>query len=228
MFKSQQVGAIIVAAGRGERMGGTDKIFTLLNEMTALEYIATAFEISPYIDYITVVLNENNLSRGESLLRQRGLTKLATICQGGTRRQDSVLAGLNALPQCQWVLIHDGARPLLSQNIIADGLEAAQETGVASAAVPITDTIKLADDNHYVQETLSRQHLWSIQTPQVFRFDIIKAGYMRTATDVTDDATLVETLGIRVKLYMGAYDNIKLTTPSDILLAQILLNQRNR
>ena len=227
MYKTQKVGAIVVAAGCGERMGGIDKIFTPLGKMSALEHVVTAFEASPYVDFVTVVLRSDNILNGEKLLREKNLTKLKAVCQGGERRQDSTLAGLNALPLCQWVLIHDGARPLLKQNLIVNGLEAAQETGAASAAVPITDSIKLVDDAYYVKETLPRQRLWAIQTPQVFRFDIIEAGFKQTSSDVTDDATLVEALGVRVKLYMGSYDNIKLTTPSDIILAKSMLQQRN-
>lgn len=226
MFKSQKVGAIIVAAGRGERMGGIDKIFAPLGGATVLEHVVGVFETSPYIDFITVVLRSDNLAYGESLLRQKSLVKLKAICQGGARRQDSTLAGISALPPCQWILIHDGARPLLNQNQITAGLEAAQETGAATAAVPITDTIKLSDENCYVKETLPRQQLWAIQTPQVFRSDIIKSGYRQIIGDVTDDATLVEALGVRVKIYMGSYNNIKLTTPADLVLAQTLFQQK--
>lgn len=226
MFKEKKVGAIIVAAGCGERMGGIDKIFAPLGRMSVLEQIVTVFESSPYIDFITVVLRSDNKAYGENVLHKKSFTKLTAICQGGARRQDSTLAGLNALPPCQWVLVHDGARPMLRQNLIAAGLEAAQETGAATAAVPITDTIKLSDENNYVKETLPRKHLWAIQTPQVFRFDIIEAGYKQSIIDVTDDASLVEAMGIKVKLYMGSYNNIKLTTPTDLLLAQMLCQQK--
>jgi len=225
MFNLQKVGAVLVAAGRGERMGNIDKIFAPLGKVSVLQHVATVLESSPYVDYITVVLRADNMARGQSLLHQNTITKLTAVCQGGVRRQDSVLIGLNALPPCQWVLIHDGARPLLSHNLIADGLEAAQDTGAATAAVPVTDTVKLADDHFYIKETLPRQHLWSIQTPQVFRFDIIKAGFMQALNDVTDDAALVEALGVSVKLYAGAYSNIKLTTPADVILAQTLWKQ---
>lgn len=225
MFKSQKVGAVIVAAGRGERMGGIDKIFAPLGGTTVLEHVVEVFEASPYIDFITLVLRSDNLVYGEDLLHQKNLAKLKAICQGGVRRQDSTLAGIKALPPCQWILIHDGARPLLDQNLITTGLETAQETGAATAAVPVTDTIKLSDENCYVKETLPRQQLWAIQTPQVFRSDIIKAGYRQLICDVTDDATLVEALGVRVRIYMGSYTNIKLTTTADLVLAQTLFHQ---
>ncbi|MCL2706964.1 MAG: 2-C-methyl-D-erythritol 4-phosphate cytidylyltransferase [Dehalococcoidia bacterium] len=226
MYKTQKVGAIIVAAGCGMRMDGIDKIFAPLGDMSVLEHSVTTFDTSPYVDFITVVLRHDNTARGEYLLRQKSLRKELIICQGGARRQDSALAGLNALPPCRWVIVHDGARPLLNQNLIADGLEASQETGAAAAAVPLTDTVKRTDDNGYVNETLPRKLLWAVQTPQVFRFDIIKAGYTQTVSDVTDDAAMVEALGIKVKLYTGSYDNVKLTTPTDMALAQSILQQR--
>ncbi|MCL1886032.1 MAG: 2-C-methyl-D-erythritol 4-phosphate cytidylyltransferase [Dehalococcoidia bacterium] len=226
MFRDQKVGAIIVAAGSGERMGGIDKIFAPLGGVTVLEHTVQVFEKSPYIDFITVVLRKDNLEHGMSLLCPKNISKLTSICQGGMRRQDSTLAGLNALPQCQWVLVHDGARPLLDQGIILDGLEAAQETGAAAAAVPVTDTIKRTDEDGCVKETLQRQSLWAAQTPQVFRFDLIEAGFRHATDSVTDDVALVEALGIRVKLFNGSYDNIKLTTPTDLVLAQALCQQK--
>ncbi len=115
---------------------------------------------------------------------------------------------------------------MVTEELITRGLGAARETGAAIAAVPVTDTIKSADENNYVDETLDRSRLWSVQTPQVFRFDIIKRGYEEAPGDVTDDASLVEALGVRVKFYTGAYDNIKLTTPADLAMAEMLWQRR--
>lgn len=226
MFKSQKVGAIIVAAGRGERMGGIDKIFATLGGTSVLENVASVFDASRYIDHFVVVLTTDNAPRGKHLLAGKNLSKLAKVVPGGLRRQDSVEAGLKALPACKWVVIHDGARPLVSSELITRGLEAAQETGAAVAAVPVTDTVKLVDEGGYVKETLNRSRLWSVQTPQVFRFDIIKEAYSKAAGEVTDDAALVEAAGARVKLYMGAYDNIKLTTRADLALAETLWRRK--
>jgi len=226
MFKSQKVGAIIVAAGRGERMGGIDKIFAQLGGTSVLERVAGVFDDSPYIDHMVIVLTPDNVARGRHMLSANNLSKLAKVVPGGSRRQDSVEAGLKNLPPCQWVVIHDGARPLIGVELITRGLEAAQETGAAVAAVPVIDTVKLVDDSGYVKETLPRSRLWAVQTPQVFRFDIIKEGYDKASGDVTDDAALVEALGICVKLYMGSYDNIKLTTPSDLALTEALLQRK--
>ena len=133
-----------------------------------------------------------------------------------------MLAGLKRVKDCDWVVIHDGARPFLTIDLIRDGLEAATETGVAVAAVPVKDTIKLADDDRIVEETLPRQQLWTVQTPQVFRFDIITRAYSHPAGEVTDDASLAEQLGYKVKLYLGSYYNIKVTTPEDLSLAEVI------
>jgi len=121
------------------------------------------------------------------------------------------------------VVIHDGARPLVTKELIERGLEAAGETGAAAAAVPVTDTIKIAGDDRIVLETPLRQNLWAVQTPQVFRVDIISKAYQKAKGEVTDDASLVEKLGYRVKLYTGSYDNIKITTGKDLLIAEVLL-----
>lgn len=226
MYKSQSVGAIIVAAGRGERMRGIDKIFAPLCGISVLERITRTINGSPCVDRLVIVLAQDNVMRGKQLLKDKNFTKLAEVAPGGPRRQDSVEAGLKNLDSCKWVIIHDGARPLLAPELISDGLEAAQESGAAVAAVPVTDTIKLADDGGYVKETLPRPRLWAVQTPQVFRFDIISKAYEKTAPDVTDDAALVEATGTRIKLYMGTYDNIKITTPADLALAEILCRRR--
>jgi len=121
------------------------------------------------------------------------------------------------------VVIHDGARPLVTGDLIEHGIEAARETGVAVAAVPVTDTIKVAGEDRVVQQTPLRRNLWAVQTPQVFRFDIITEAYHRAKGEVTDDASLVEQLGYKVKLYMGSYDNIKVTTPNDLVLAVLII-----
>jgi 2-C-methyl-D-erythritol 4-phosphate cytidylyltransferase len=146
----------------------------------------------------------------------------ATICLGGVRRQDSVKEGLRKMKDCDWVIIHDGARPFLTLDLIQNGLEAARETGAAIVAVPVKDTIKLADDAGLITETPQRDRLWTAQTPQIFRFGMISKAYQDVTNEVTDDATMVERLGYKVKLYLGAYDNIKVTTPEDLALAEII------
>jgi 2-C-methyl-D-erythritol 4-phosphate cytidylyltransferase len=218
----QRVGAVIVAAGSSQRMGGADKVLALLGGKPILARVVDAFQRCNPIDQIIVVLNEQNLERGKQLVAEQGWSKVSDVCAGGRRRQDSVAAGLRRLSNCDWVVIHDGARPLVTVDLINRGLEAAKETGAAVAAVPVTDTIKLAGDDRIVHQTPPRQNLWAVQTPQVFRIDIITEAYSRANGDVTDDASLVEQLGYRVKIYMGSHDNIKITTPDDLALAEVL------
>jgi 2-C-methyl-D-erythritol 4-phosphate cytidylyltransferase len=119
-------------------------------------------------------------------------------------------------------MIHDGARPFLTPDLIEDGLKIAEETGAAVAAVPVKDTIKLANSEKLIKETLQRDKLWATQTPQIFSFDMVTKAYENLATEVTDDATAVERVGHKVKLYMGDYRNIKVTTPEDLALARII------
>jgi len=228
MDNHPKVGAVIVAAGKSQRMGGVDKMLALLGDKPVLARVIDVFQGCASIDQIVVVLSQENLEPGQQLVAKGEWSKVSDVCPGGERRQDSVVAGLNRLSQCDRVVIHDGARPLVTVDLIEQGLEAAQETGAAVAAVPVTDTIKLAGDDLIVQGTPPRQNLWAVQTPQVFRFDMIAEAYRQTKYEVTDDARLVEQLGYKVKLYMGSYDNIKITTPNDLALAEVLWQSMKR
>ena len=218
----QKVVAIITAAGESRRMGGIDKVQALLGGKPLLARTIDAFQQCRLINQIVVVVNAENVEWCRRLVAGEGWPKVSDVCPGGERRQDSVAAGLERLTQCHWVVIHDGARPLVTVDLIERGLEAAGETGAAVAAVPVTDTIKVAGDDEIVRETPPRQNLWAVQTPQAFRIGIITEAYHRANGDVTDDASLVERLGYKVKLYMGSYDNIKVTTPDDLALAEVL------
>ena len=222
MQNNQKVGAIIVAAGRGERMSGLDKMFAPLGGKPVLARVVNVFEQCNSIDQIVVALSAQALEQGKKLVAQEGFSKVTDVCLGGKLRQNSVAAGLSRLKNCHWVVIHDGARPLVTVALIEAGLGVAGEIGAAVAAVPITDTIKVAGDDRFVQKTPLRQNLWAVQTPQVFRSDIITQAYRKIRAEVTDDASLVERLGCRIKLYMGSYDNIKITNASDLALAEII------
>jgi 2-C-methyl-D-erythritol 4-phosphate cytidylyltransferase len=228
MINQQKVGAVIVAAGSSRRMGGVDKVWTLLAGEPILVRVVDTFQGCNLIDQIVIVISKPNLKRCQRLVAEQGWPKVTGVCVDGERRQDSVATGLSRLNDCQWVAIHDGARPLLTEDLISRGLTEAGETGAAVAAVPVTDTIKVASDDRIVLDTPPRRSLWAVQTPQVFRFDIITEAYRQIKSDVTDDASLVEQSGYRVKLYMGAYDNIKLTTPDDLTLAEVLWGKYER
>jgi len=221
MSSQQKVGTIIAAGGSSRRMGD-DKLFALLGGKPVLARVIDACQKCHLVNQIVVVVNQKKEEQCRRLVAEERWSKVSDVCPGGERRQDSVAAGLKRLNKCDWVVIHDGARPLLTVDLIERGLEAAKETGAAIAAVPVKDTIKVAGDDRIVHQTPPRQNLWAVQTPQVFRVGIITEAYSRANEDVTDDASLVEQLGYKVKLYMGSYDNIKVTTPDDLASAEIL------
>jgi len=214
-----------VAAGSGRRMAGMDKVFAPLDGRPVLARVIDTFQNCDSIDRVVIVLSKENLKKGKKLVNEEGWNKVSGVCQGGERRQDSVIAGLEQIGNCGWVVIHDGARPLVTADLIESGLEAAVETGSAIAAVPVTDTIKVAGDDLVVQGTPPRQNLWSVQTPQVFKYDIINEAYRRLKYEVTDDARAVEHAGGSVRIYAGSHENIKITTPDDIALAEFLLKK---
>jgi 2-C-methyl-D-erythritol 4-phosphate cytidylyltransferase len=221
MNKVAKVGAIIAAAGSSQRMGDVDKLFAPLGDKPLLAWSVDTCHGCSLVQQIVIVLNDKNLGLGQKLKVERGWSKVI-ICRGGVRRQDSVREGLRKLRDCGWVIIHDGARPFLTPNLIENGLKLAKETGAAVAAVPIKDTVKLADDEGLIRETLQRDRLWATQTPQIFSFDMITKAYEKLTREVTDDAAAVEHLGHKVRLYMGAYSNIKVTAPEDLALAEII------
>ena len=206
-------------------MRGVDKVFTTLYAEPILVRATRPFQECEYIDQIVVVVSSEKENNCRRLVTGRKWSKVTDVCVGGQRRQDSVAAGLELLKTCDWVVIHDGARPLVTVDLIERGLQAAEETGAAVAAVDVKDTIKLVDDNGIVSQTLSRQNLRAVQTPQVFRLDLLQLAHRQHYSDVTDDAAMVEKMGHKVKLYQGSYDNIKITTPEDLILAEELLKQ---
>lgn len=221
----EKIGAIIVAAGESRRMGGVDKVFALLRGKPVLAWVIDVFQECRAIDQVIVVVNHQNRSNYLQLKEKNG-AKLSGPYIGGKRRQDSVAVGLSQLDGYNWIVIHDAVRPLITVDLIERGLEAAKETGGAVAAVPVNDTIKMTGINNIIKTTVPRDVFWAAQTPQIFRSDIIKQAYLQLETDVTDDATLVEQLGYKVKIYFGAYDNIKITSQDDLYLAEALIRRR--
>jgi len=212
---------VIVAAGTSQRMGGINKLFASLMRKPLLAWSVDTCEGYSSIQQIVLVLNNKDLAQGQKLKKERNWSKVA-LYLGGARRQDSVKAGLKQIEDCDLVMIHDGARPFLTSDLIEDGLKVVQETGAAVAAVPIKDTIKLANDERLTGKTIQRDRLWAAQTPQIFSFDVITRAYENLVAEVTDDATAVERLGRKVQLYMGDYRNIKVTTTEDLQLARII------
>lgn len=221
-----RVGAVVVAAGSSQRMGGLDKIFASIAGKPVLGHVLRVFQGCSLVDQVVVVLNAAGLERGREVVETEGFSKVVALCRGGERRQDSVAEGLKQLAGCHWAVIHDGARPCVTADLIERGLDEARQTGAAIAGVPVKETMKVVDSGQVVRDTPERRNLWVAQTPQIFRSDIIVQAHRQTSQEVTDDAAAVEALGYKVKVYMGSYENIKVTTPEELALAEIILRER--
>jgi len=223
------VSAIIVAAGKGKRFAeGPKKQFLFLAGKPVLCHTLDKFEACPAVrSVILVAAQEDKDYCLKEIVEKYGYRKVSQIVGGGKRRQDSVKNGIDALsPDADIVVIHDGVRPFVTNEIIEKSIHSALEVGASVTAVPVKDTIKLSGPDGMVSRTLNRDALWQVQTPQTFLVSVIKNAYQKAAQDGfagTDDASLVERLGLRVHLLPGAYSNIKITTPEDLVLANLLL-----
>ncbi len=201
----------------------TDKLWAELGGQPLLAHSLRVFAGSSLCDDLVLVVAEGQRERARELLDALGIT--ARIAVGGAQRQDSVRAGLAASADAEWVVIHDAARPLVTLELIERGVAAARETGAAIAAMPAIDTIKVVEDGRIVH-TPPRASLWQAQTPQVFRRDLLLQAHQAAASAATDDAELVEACGAVVRVYEGAYSNLKVTTDIDLILARALLAAR--
>ncbi|GAC1473003.1 MAG: 2-C-methyl-D-erythritol 4-phosphate cytidylyltransferase [Ktedonobacteraceae bacterium] len=222
-----KVAAVIVAAGASRRMG-RDKLWIPLAGRITLARTIDVFQNSPLIEAIVLVISVERLIEAQWLSMQEQWNKVVSVVPGGVRRQDSVRIGLNVLaehdPCCNWVMIHDGARPFVTTAILEAGLAAAQVHNAAIAGVPVKDTIKQVEGGK-ILDTPKREHLWAVQTPQVFSFPLIHQAHhsSRAQEDATDDALLLERLGHQVHIFPGSYTNIKITTQEDLLFAEAFL-----
>ena len=215
--------AIIVAAGSSRRMRGVDKLLALLGGRPVVAHSLEAFARHPAIDEIVVVVSESNREAIAELADSVAGERTAVVL-GGRRRRDSVLNGLKALTSaCEYVVVHDAARPFVDAAMIDAALGGAREVGAALCAVPVSDTVKRAEPSGRVSSTVTREGLWLAQTPQAFRKDLLLRAHETIGLDVTDDAALIELLGEPVKLVMGSRRNIKVTLPEDLALAEAIL-----
>ncbi len=225
-----QTAAILLAAGSGTRMGaGENKLFLPLADATVLEHTVRAFQASPLVDAILLVGKEAERDALARLIPRRRFDKLLGYVSGGAERQDSVLCGLEALPESYArVLIHDGARPFVTPELLEALLGAVTPACGAVAAVPVKDTIKEASADRLVTRTPERSRLWQVQTPQCFYTGAILRCYRAAERDgcrATDDASLAERYGLAVRLVPAYYENIKLTTPEDMAVAEVFLQR---
>lgn len=218
---TDSVGAIIVAGGASTR-AGVDKIWAPLGGQPLVAHALLALQ-GPPVSQLVLVVAASAIVRARELVAEHALA--ARVCIGGATRQASVRAGLAALGPCDWVIVHDGARPLLTRDVVARGLEAARQCGAATAAVPARDTIKVVEHG-YVQATPDRGRLVIVQTPQVFHYGLLVRAHADATGDETDDAVLVERLGHPVAVFAGANDNLKVTTPEDLAVAELLWHRQ--
>lgn len=219
--------AVILAAGNGTRMG-IDKSKLLLNigGETVIERTVGVFENMAEIDEIIVVCRECDFEEFSKLLPDENVTFVI----GGNTRQQSVKNAVDTIDECDYIIIHDGARPLVRYETVVKTLDKAQTDKAAATGVYVKDTIKLVDDDLNIAGTPNRKYLVSIQTPQIFDFELYKRALdkaVEQGKDYTDDCQLVENLGAKVSVVLGDYDNIKITTKSDIPLAESLLKARS-
>ena len=215
-----------MAAGSSTRMGGIDKAFAPLLGLPLIAHSLDQLDTFPPVARIALVLSQQSLGLGKELVDSRKYSKVSRVCAGGARRQDSVRHGLESLGPHDWVLVHDGARPCLDHSLLERGWDAVRGCGAALAGVPVKDTIKVVSPEKMVKETPPREGLWAAQTPQFFRYDLLQRAHQQCREPVTDDAAMVEQLGHPVQMFLGSYENLKITTPDDLIIAEALLTRR--
>lgn len=235
--------AIVLSAGKGSRMNSdTAKQYMLLSGKPVLYYSLKAFEDSKYIDGIILVTGASDIDNvKEDIVKKYDFTKVISVVAGGKQRYHSVAAGLEAIAalnlDCEYVYIHDGARPFVDDEILKRAHNTVAENHTAIVSMPVKDTIKIADGNGFVVSTPNRSSVYMMQTPQVFDYMPILDAYRKligteeevlsSGVQVTDDAMVMETFGeYKIKLSEGSYENIKITTPEDMEIAESILNRR--
>ena len=218
--------AIIVAAGKSERMGtGTDKAFLSLGNRPVVAWSLIAFERCPDIDRIVLVIRKEQQVAAKAVARMFGISKLIAIVPGGNKRQESVQAGLAACDvDTRFVVVHDGARPCVTPDVISEVVKLAKRVGAATVGRRMTDTVKRVEKGTAVSETEDREKLWAVQTPQAFNFRMLTNAYKNLGkNEVTDDCQAVELAGETVRIYENRAPNFKITTVEDLQIASALL-----
>lgn len=225
-----KVSALILAAGKGERMGaGINKQFLKINGKPLLYYAIKTFSDCDDINEIILVCSRDEINYCKAEIVDRySFGKVSRLTAGGFKRQDSVYNGLKAAADCDIVLIHDGARPFVNMKIIKEGIIYARKYGACACGVVPKDTIKVRSESGFSEGTLKRDALFSVQTPQCFKKEIIDECYEKLKIDpfeATDDTSVAEHFGYKVFLYNGSYENIKITTPEDLFVAESILKK---
>lgn len=233
--RKMRTGAIVLAGGSGSRMqADIKKQYMLIGGKPVLYYSLNVFQNSACIDEIVLVCSQEDIEVcKKEIVEKYGFSKVSRVVAGGKERYHSVYEGLKALENCGYVMIHDGARPFVDEPMLRRIAEALPDAQACTVGMPVKDTIKLSGADGCVEETLPRERLWAIQTPQAFSYPLIRSAHDEAARGslrgitITDDAMLVEYVGKnRVRLIEGSYENIKITTPDDLLLAEMILKRR--
>ena len=214
----------MVAAGRSSRMGGTDKTFADVLGSPLIAHTLRRVAASDAVDRIVLVVAADAVPDGEAIVRELGIPKIAAVCAGGDRRQDSVFAGLMAMGDRRWVAIHDGARPCVTADMLERALVEVRRSSATIAAVPVKDTIKVVGSQQVISDTPERATLWAAQTPQAFDYRTLLDAHRAAAVEYTDDAAMVEAGGHRVTVFWGDYRNMKVTTPEDLDIISLFLS----
>jgi 2-C-methyl-D-erythritol 4-phosphate cytidylyltransferase len=222
-MSAMTIAGVIVAAGASTRMDGVNKLLQPLHGRPLLAYSLAVFAGHPRVERVVVVASPANFEPFRALAAEFAGVG---VVLGGARRRDSVLCGLQAAGDCDIIVVHDGARPLVTEAMIDAVIDGAIATGAALCAVPVADTVKRGDAKGLVEATVVRDGLWLAQTPQAFRADLLRRAHAATDADATDDAALVEGLAEPVRLVAGSRENLKVTTPEDLALAEALLAAR--
>ena len=210
----------------------TKKTYLSLLDLPVLSQTIRVFDLNPIISDILVIVSEGDLSNCQAVaITPYNFSKVLNLVVGGSTRQESVYNGLNFVPEDpELVIVHDGVRPFVTDKMIHECVSSANKFGAAAVAVPTKDTIKVIDENQFSVETPNRDQLWAVQTPQCFRKDLLVKAHRQAKVnqvEVTDDAALVEQLGFKVKLVMGSYNNLKITTPEDMVVARAFAHLPN-
>lgn len=229
--KDTRCTAVIVAAGQASRMQGIDKISLELAGQPVIQRTVEAFQSAALVDEIVIVTNREKLGWLRSFCKAKGYTKVTTVTEGGETRVHSVMRGLDQVSrESGLAAIHDGARPLVTPELIDQAIRKAMRYHAAAPAIPVKDTIKVAQGG-LVTRTPDRSALFAVQTPQVFDFDLLRGALQKaldTNAPITDDCSAVEALGMSVYLTEGSEENIKLTTPLDVIVAEAILKRREQ
>ncbi|MTI48366.1 2-C-methyl-D-erythritol 4-phosphate cytidylyltransferase [Sporosalibacterium faouarense] len=232
-FKDKYISVVIPAAGMGKRMNSNiNKQFMLINDKPVLGHTIEKFCKEDIIDDIVVVVREDEIDLcKEMVIDKYDLKKVSKVIAGGKERQDSVYNGIRSVSEkTDIILIHDGARPFVNNKIISSSIKNTLEYKACVVGVPVKDTIKTVDINNNVLSTPDRDKLWAVQTPQSFDYNLLIKAYNKAKEigyNATDDSMLVEKLGHNVKMIMGSYDNIKITTPEDLPLGEMILRKQS-